>query len=143
MSDSNTKQVTIRHKAFSYRVLSDHPVEPGKQIYVEHLARRGDTIDVLPEDYVRGERFGAFEGVGPEPEPEPSGVPDLATATDTDLINWIKDGSPTVQDVVDASQGNPEYADRLLTAEAAATGNDSRKGVVEGLQAVVRRAEEE
>jgi hypothetical protein len=63
-------------------------------------------------------------------------------ATDTELINWIKDKGPKVQEVIDASEGDAETAARLLTAESAATGNDPRKGVIMGLEAVVRRSQE-
>lgn len=141
--EDSTREVKIAHKVFSYRVLGEHPVEPGKRVYLERLARRGDTIRVLPDDYARGAQFGAFVRPGQAVERNQPTRPDVPEATDTELIVWIKDGSPTAQEIVDASEGDADNAQRLLTAEAAATGNDSRRAVVVGLNEVISRASQE
>lgn len=149
LSGKELKVVTVAARAFPYRVEEEHSYEPGKLVYQDRTAYRGDEIQVLPFDFDRGHRLNAFLKAGQKVEDLGTGMTAATSqtalpfsakdATDTELINWIKDGSPTVQDVVDASEGDPEVASRLLTAETAATGNDPRKGVIAGLEAVVQR----
>lgn len=149
LSGKELKKVTVAVRAFPYRIEAEHQYEPGQVVYEDRTAYRGDEIEVLPFDHARGKRLGAFLKEGQSVEDLGTGVTSSPTAlqfsaqdaTDTELINWIKDSNPTVQDVVDASEGDPETADRLLTAEHAATGNDPRKGVIAGLEAVIQRAE--
>jgi hypothetical protein len=148
LSGKKLRKVTVAARAFPYRIEAEHQYEPGKLVYEDRTAYRGEEIELLPADHARGVRFNAFLKSGQSVEDLGSGGAVSTTAlqfsakdaTDTELINWIKDGNPSVQDVVDASEGDPETAARLLSAEGAATGNDPRKGVVMGLEAVVSRA---
>jgi hypothetical protein len=152
LSGKDLKKVTVAVRAFPYRVETEHPYEPGKIIAEDRTALVGEVIEVLPPEYVRGVTLNAFLKedqniailTGSE-VPVETGT-DLQfsamDATDTELINWIKDKGPKVQEVIDASEGDAETAARLLTAESAATGNDPRKGVIMGLEAVVRRSQE-
>lgn len=149
MSGKKLTRVVVAARAFPYRVEEEHQYEPGKTVYQDRTAMRGEEIEVLPFDHERGTRLGAFLKRGERVEDLGTGSTSPGAlqfsardATDTELINWIKDDNPTVQDVIDASEGDPETAARLLTAESAATGNDARKGVVAGLEAVVNRAQE-
>jgi len=149
LTGKKLRTVTVAHRSFPYREEIEHPYEPDKVSIQDKVGMRGEQITVLPMDYDRGMRFGAFarEGQDVSQIGVSTEVPgDLSfsakDATDTELINWIKDDNPTVQQVVDASEGDPETASRLLTAEAAATGNDPRKGVIAGLEAVVARSSE-
>jgi hypothetical protein len=64
---------------------------------------------------------------------------DVNTASVDDLADWIKDEHPTVNDVVQASDGDAEVARKLLEAESRATDGEPRRGVVTGLTAVVSR----
>lgn len=64
---------------------------------------------------------------------------DIGEASIDDLALWIQQERPTVNDVVQASDGNPEYAQKLLEAESQATNGEPRKGVLEGLSAVISR----
>jgi hypothetical protein len=64
---------------------------------------------------------------------------DVNTATVDELAEWIRTERPNVNDVVQASQGDPEVAQKLLEAEAQATDGEPRKGVLEGLSAVISR----
>ena len=152
LSGKDLKRVTVTARAFPYRVEAEHPYEPDRVIAEDHTAHVGDVIEVLPLEFARGTRLNAFLKrnqnlavlTGKE-VPEETGTElmfSAADATDTELINWIKDKGPRVQEVIDASEGDPETAARLLAAEAAATGNDPRKGVVMGLEAVVRRSQQ-
>lgn len=143
-AETKTKMVTVAHLSFPYRVEVDHPYEEGKTMINDRTAERGEEIEVMQEDYERGMRVGAFLKPGEKVElsegergPEEFSAVD---ATDTELINWIKDDNPTVQMVIDASEGDDETAARLLEAENMATGNDPRKGVIAGLESVIRRA---
>lgn len=143
----NLKEVVIAHRSFPYMEEIDHPYEPGKTVYNDRVAYRGDSVKVFPRDYERGVRLGSFLKKGQTVEDLSTGGKPPAEfsaidATDTELIEWIKNEGPTAQQVVDASEGDAETADRLLSAENAATGNDPRKAVVAGLEAVIVRSGE-
>jgi len=152
LSGKELKRVTVSVRAFPYRVEAEHPYEIDKIIAEDRTANVGDVIEVLPMEYARGVQLNAFLKrnqnlavlTGKE-VPEETGSElqfSAVDATDTELINWIKDKGPRVQEVIDASEGDADTAARLLAAEAAATGNDPRKGVVMGLEAVVRRSQQ-
>jgi hypothetical protein len=64
---------------------------------------------------------------------------DVGTASVDDLADWIRTERPTVNDVVGASGGDPDVAKKLLEAESKATDGEARKGVLEGLSAVISR----
>jgi hypothetical protein len=153
LTGKKLKKVTVSARAFPYRIEAEHPYEPDRIIAEDHTAHVGDVIDVLPLEFARGTRLGAFlRGnqnlavlTGSEIPVETGSELQFsaADATDTELITWIKDKGPRVQEVIDASEGDAETAARLLAAEAAATGNDPRKGVIMGLEAVVRRSQQQ
>lgn len=152
LTGKELRRVTVATRAFPYRTEAEHPYEPDRIIAEDHTAHVGDVIEVLPMEFARGTRLNAFlkrnqnlEVLTGKEVPEETGTElqfSAADATDTELINWIKDKGPRVQEVIDASEGDAETAARLLAAEAAATGNDPRKGVVMGLEAVVRRSQQ-
>ena len=147
---------TIRHAAFSFRVTAPDPVREGQTIVHEKKALQGETVDIpFEDDLQRGEKFGAFvtpdtpaaasvidserETLEPpeentEGEEEELSVSDM---TDEELVTWIQEDRPNVQTVDDAAEGDPEQAKRLLDAEDAASGGDSRKGVIDGLTAII------
>lgn len=101
----------------------------------------GQEIELLPDDYVRLMNGGAVvdsdtaEAMAVEEEE----ILDVSTASVDDLARWIEQEKPNIQDVVNASGGDPDIARKLLEAEAQATDQDPRKGVVEGLTAVISR----
>src|SRR5690349_4500350 len=98
------------------------------------LAGRGETIELSEREAERGDRLGAFTVA--EPEAPAGGIgPD---STDEELEAFAKGAK--VSEVVEAANGDAAFAQRLLEAENAATGNDPRKGVAEGLAAVVSAA---
>lgn len=138
--NGETQRRTIRHKAFSYRVLVDSPVDPNKKVFAEKLARRGETVDLLADDIARGERHGAFETAKTKAEDAVKEL-DAADMSDGDLIRAIKDRGLNVNQTIALSKGDPEQAKRILTAENAATGNDPRVGVTEGLKALLGRTQ--
>jgi hypothetical protein len=145
-SKTGTHKVTIAVRSFPYRIELPHPYEEGETMINDRIAMRGEEIEVLQPEYERGMRLDAFLKEGQKMEQvtgdQRQSLFSAVDATDTELINWIKDDNPTVQDVIDASEADAETALRLLSAENAATGNDPRKGVIAGLEAVVRRSQE-
>lgn len=132
---------TIKYETFPYRVEIPAPGgKDGDTIVVEKLGRRGETVDIpFKDDVALGDRLGAFGDPGVPPEPV-VGERDLTELGEDELALWIEDQHPTVSEVVDAAGGDPEVAKRLLAAENSASGQDPRKGVVDGLAAVISRA---
>jgi hypothetical protein len=105
--------------------------------------RLGQLIELNDEAYERHKYWGnvmdedeAQEQAEAEDEEE---VLDPETATVEDLTRWIEQERPTVNEVVQASDGNPETAQKLLEAETAAHDGEPRKGVVDGLSTVIGR----
>lgn len=128
-------EVTIKHRAFVYYLLEEDPYT-GEDIRVERLAQRDEVVKLNDIDYQRGLRAGAFVTDDETPEEEEL---DIETATVAELADWIRDEKPNTQEVIDASGGDPVVASKLLEAENTATGGNPRKGVVDGLGAVVNR----
>lgn len=132
---------TIRHVSFSFREEANDPVRPGEKIIIERKVPRGARVDIpFADDIARGEKFGAFESESGDGE-QVAEVTSIRDLSDEELIFWIKEDHPKVSEVVDAAEGDTELARRLLDAEDTATGGDSRKGVIEGLTAVVGQAQ--
>lgn len=79
-------------------------------------------------------------------EPEEIEV-ELKDLPQQELVDWLMstgqfDGNPkpTVEEVVDASEGDAQLAEKLIAAEKTASGDAPRKGVVDGLQAIIDKA---
>jgi len=103
--------------------------------------RKGQLIYILDVDYSRLKNSGAVmdeEDVEELIELEEEEL-DVESASVEDLTRWIQEEGPNVQDVVDASEGEAAYATKLLEAESKAHEGDPRKGVLEGLSAVISR----
>jgi hypothetical protein len=105
----------------------------------------GERIDLLDMDYVRLIDCGAVmdaEDVEQYALEEDDEVLDVRTASVEDLARWIVQEKPNANEVVQASVGEPELAEKLLRAEAAAaqeTNGEPRKSVVDGLSTVIGR----
>lgn len=127
---------TIKHRAFAYYKEEEDAVT-GNKVRREYLARRGDTVDLSAADIRRGEAYNAF--VTEDDEEDTSASIDVSTASEDELQEWIEEEQPTVKEVVDAADGDPDTARRLLAAEEGATGGSPRKGVVEGLGTILNR----
>ena len=133
---------TVKIKAHSYLEEIEDPRRPGETIRVDRVARKGETVDFPEAEVERGERLGAFVTEGEEAATADSSALSVEQMDDEELESWIREKKPTVQQVVEASGGNPEIARRLYDAELAASGGDPRQGVVEGLAAVISRENE-
>ena len=143
---------TIRAAQFMYyvptgevRKLKDGTEE--EVLSVRH-ALHGDTVNIpRDEDVKRGERAGAFEADDEVEQASPvdNGLPVTAELQFDDydaLVGWFKAEQPTVSTVVQAADDDPDKAQLLLTAENEATGGQSRKGVVSGLQRIIDAGED-
>lgn len=112
---------------------------------IRHLAKYGETVDFSDADIARGEEIGAFD-------PPPIEIPNVVTpqgagdepkgdgeppAPAEDPEGWLREARPSVKDVLEAAGTDKELAQRLLDAEDAVTDGKPRKGVVEGLTALV------
>jgi hypothetical protein len=107
MADKLEKR-TIRHGLFAYDL-------PGGG---QAIAFRGDTVDLMPHDVEKGEKFDAFTAnVGDSPEPAANTtLPHYPIdGTEAEQDAWIDSGS--VPEIVDAVNAQPEIADSVLAAE--------------------------
>lgn len=121
-------------------------LEPGSQEHLDAISdyKYGQLILVRPMAYIGLIESGAVRDVVTDDETgeevtEDEELLDVSTASVDDLADWISAERPTVNDVVQASGGDPEVAKKLLEAESKATNGEARKGVLEGLSAVISR----
>lgn len=123
MADAKLEQRTIRHGLFSYDL-------PGGG---QAIAFRGSTVDLLPHDIERGEKFDAFTAkVGDSPDPPASStLPVLGEdASDAEANAWVESG--TVQEIIDAVHARPEILPAVIAAEQRRKG-DARKTLLDAL----------
>lgn len=121
-------------------------LDPESQEYADKLSdyQNGELVHLLPHAYVglitsHAVRDVEVDDSGEEVQ-EDEELLDVDEADEEDLATWIRQENPTVNDVVQASQGDPELARKLLEAERIAREPDSpRKGVTDGLSAVISR----
>lgn len=125
----------IKMRAFTYYESVPHPSNPDQTIKKSRIARRGEEVELSDEDYARGESLDAF--VTDEDEQDEQAEFNVVDASDDELVDWIEDESPTVAEVVEAANNDPESARRLLAAEDSVTDGEPRKGVEEGLTAII------
>ena len=148
----------VKIRGHQYYVEVPNPRNPDQTRIVKIAASRGATIEVSEDESDRGDRLGAFytqdeldaieareeaaavSGEDPDADPDADGedwdAEDVEIAGEDELIGWIEDA--TVPQVLAAAGDSREAAEKLLAAEEAAS-NDSRKGVVEGLAAILNR----
>lgn len=134
-------KVKIKIRAFPYyteeRDLTDPRGE--RTVMRENIAVRGQEVELSDVDLERAERFDAIQTDEDEAVEEATGSLDVATATPETLAEWIEEDEPTVDETVAAANDDPNVAQRLLDAEHLATGDEPRKGVVEGLNRIINR----
>lgn len=123
-----------------------HGLDPESQEFADLASdfKNGQLIMVRPQAYVGLIESGVVrdvqtdEATGEEVS-EDEELLDVNSASADDLAEWIRNDRPTVNDVVQASGGEPDVAQKLLEAETQATDGEPRKGVLEGLSAVISR----
>lgn len=143
----------VKHLLFPYYVEAEHPMFPDQKVYEERTARRGEVLkveDLRKQDLEKGERLGSFfndseikamERVAADGGDPSNSDPDFdaTEAGEHEIAEYIETNKLNVDDTIALSKGDPETAQRILEAESIATGGDSRKGVVAGLEAVISR----
>jgi hypothetical protein len=141
----------VRLGGIDYRERIPDPVDPNKEIWVLRQAVRGQRVHLEHKgDLERGEKYGAFFESEEEAMAELSGSPAVTAAQEQadqefselsvdELETWIEEEEPTVDEVLERANGNMELAEKLLDAENRVTGNEPRKGVVEGLNRIIAR----
>jgi hypothetical protein len=123
-------------------------LDPESQEYKNKLSdfQKGELIELQPRAYEGLITSGAVadvktdESTGNEVEEPDEEFLDVHTASVEQLAEWIREERPTVNDVVQASDGDADVAQKLLSAESQAQDGEPRKGVVDGLSAVIQRA---
>lgn len=131
------RQIKIR--GFTYTEKVQDPGDPNREIAVSKFAVRDEVVNLSSADVERGERLGAFYTDGEESVEEQLDGRAIVDLSDDEIDEWFSEKSPTVQEVLDASDGDPESAQRLLAAEERATGGSPRSTLVEGLGTIIAR----
>lgn len=97
-----------------------------------------DSQDLFDDDLERGLKHGALVDVK-EAEAEEVEAINFEDATVPEIVEWLRENTPNVNDTVAASGGDPDIAHKLLDAENEFQEGDPRKGVVDGLAEVISR----
>jgi hypothetical protein len=120
-------------------------LDPASQEYADRVSdyQYGELVLLRPHQYIGLIQSGAVKDVQTDESGtevvEEEELLDVNTASVDELTEWIQTERPTVNDVVQASGGDPEVAKKLLEAETQAQDGEPRKGVLEGLSAVISR----
>jgi hypothetical protein len=120
-------------------------LDPESQEYADAISdyQHGQLILLRPAAYIGLISSGAVRDVqtdeSGEEVIEDEEVLDVNSASVEELADWIRTERPTVNDVIKASDGNPEVAQKLLEAESIAQNGEPRNGVLRGLSAVISR----
>ena len=138
--DQGEHEVTIKIRAFPYYTEVEDLVS-GRPVRQENIAVRGDKVILNDRDYARAKKFDAIEGEdnsADEESPIASGSISVDEATPEDLAKWLKQSpKPTVDEVVEEANNDPERAAKLLEAENLATGQQPRSTLVERLEEII------
>ncbi len=138
---SKTEEVYIKIRAFPYYKDEEDPVT-GKTVRREHIARRGDKVELSETDLARAKKFDAI-GEAPAADavqlpPDPTGGKiDLEAASPAEVSEWIKAEKPTEDQMVEASNDQKVLAEKLIEGEKLATGGQPRKGVEKRLSDII------
>lgn len=132
-------KVKVKSRGYTYRQHRPHPTDPDVTILTTGFATHDQEIEVDEVDLEKGRRLGAFYGDDEESVEEQLDGRDVVDLSDDELDEWFSEKEPTVQEVIDASKGDPESAQRLLDAENRATGNEPRTTLVEALGTIINR----
>jgi hypothetical protein len=126
-------------------VRRDPDLDPESQEFADKASdfRLGQLIMLRPYQYIGLIKSGAVRDVvtdsSGEEVAQDEELIDIATASVEELADWIRTEKPTANDVVQASNGEPELAEKLLQAETIARDGEPRQGVLRGLSSVAAR----
>jgi hypothetical protein len=142
-------EAKIKIRAFPYYVDAEDPVT-GREVRQERIATRGQTVELSDADYERAQRFDAItdpdnsvdtagnvvDESGEVVKFDPSS--DVAAESSVQSLSlWIKEDKPTVDQVVEEANEDPDAARKLLDAENHATGGSPRSTLVEQLNEII------
>ena len=132
-------EVTIKIRAFPYYTVEKDLTDPAgkREVTREHIATRGQKVELSDVDLERARKFDAIQTTADEAVDESGDTIEVATASPAELAEWIEEDEPTVDETVEAADGDPNVARRLLEAEHLATGGEPRKDVVDGLNKII------
>lgn len=135
----------IKHKAFRYYVETPSLTDPDGTVLRQRVARRGEKVDLREVDAHRGDQLDAFYT---EAELKAQGGEEVAEADASgksvnDLIDWLEEEKPTAPQTINAANGDPEVASRLLEAEESVTGRQPRSTVTDALEKIIDDAEDD
>jgi hypothetical protein len=130
------QEVKIKIRAFPYYVDVEDPLT-GEDRRIEQIARRGDVVELSDKDLERAKRFDAV--VDPDEDvPEPGPQPPPGDTVEG-LAEWLRTEKPSVQEVLDRADGDPELAEKLIEAENLASGQQPRQNLVDKLKKQVAK----
>lgn len=152
---------TVKHLSIRYWEEAEHPFqvssETGRPLKTLQLrtAQFGEKVNIeRKEDLKRLEHYGAIatqeeqdeldavadqtalEQLGAESSGDESDG-ELSGKTTEELGEWIRENGPTVNDLLQAANDDPDLAERLIDAENLATNNDPRTTLIEGLAKIM------
>lgn len=131
-----TKEATIKIRAFPYYETVKDPVS-GQDVRREHIARRGDTVELSEADYERAVRFDAIQDLTDKEVADANADAfSFETASEAQLATYIKTEKPSVDTLVKKVGNDPVLAQRVLDAENLATGNQPRAALDDKLSKV-------
>lgn len=142
------EEVTIAIRGFPYYV-DVRDLVTGRMVRQERVAMRGETVSLAPWDYQRAVKFNAIavsteEGEGGTTpvaaEREPGWDPNTQSLDEVnveDVSLWISGSRPTVSEVVEEANSDPDRAQKLLDGERHATGDQPRSTLIEQLEEII------
>lgn len=131
----STTEVTIKIRAFPYYETVTDPVTQ-QEVRQERIARRGDTVQLEQGDYERAVRFDAVQGEVDADIQEVTGAFSLEQATPEEVADYLRGEKPSVKSLVEAVDGDPVLAQKVIDAENLATGQQPRSSLVDALTPV-------
>lgn len=125
-----------------WNTLEEDPLDSNRSIEKEHRAQRGEDVLVpksIAERYSEPDidAFFAGEGSGKGKKKDEETPLEFAQMTEADIINWHRSTNPSPDEVLEATDGDPEIARKMIEAETKATDGDPREPLIRALGEVV------
>lgn len=98
---------------------------------------RGDKLDLSKDAIEYGDKIGAFTASAPAAAPEAPSAPDFSGMSVEEIEVFLREHKPTIPQVTNYVGDDAATARKVLAAEEAATGGQSRSTLVEGLNLVI------
>lgn len=123
---------TVKFKSFVWhRKGEDYN---GDDVTTVVQSKQGEEIDIPTAVAAYGDNLGAFVTAEDEADAEAE-VVDVTAMDHEELVDWVSES--TIPEIMAVAKANPDLAPTLLEAENAATGDDPRNGLADGLAAII------